>query len=378
MAPGPQMLGGMLLAKGAESLGYHPYPFPQAINSRRFDGRAVCNSCGYCSGYGCAIDARGSAWSFLHQALRAGARLRSRCFVHRVDVSRDGRRAIGVSYLDGQGRRRRARADLVIVAASAIETARLLLLSKTPKHPDGLGNRSGQLGRNLMFHHFTQAAAVFTEKVHAWRGPSTTVTIDDFVGPNKGSAAKAAGLPYLKGGICEVGGTLTLLAEAKAYGALADGWGRKHKDMMRAALVRDHVAGLTMVGEDLPQLANRVDLDPAIRDVHGFPAPRITYSPHRFEEAAAAYYGAKLQAICQAAPGATGSFGGFGDGPTRHVLGTARMGRSAERSVVDGFGRVHDIEDLVIADGSVFVSSGGFNPSLTIMALALRSARRLR
>jgi choline dehydrogenase-like flavoprotein len=266
----------------------------------------------------------------------------------------------------------------VIVAASAIETARLLLLSKTPKHPDGLGNRSGQLGRNLMFHHFTQAAAVFTEKVHAWRGPSTTVTIDDFVGPNKGSAAKAAGLPYLKGGICEVGGTLTLLAEAKAYGALADGWGRKHKDMMRAALVRDHVAGLTMVGEDLPQLANRVDLDPAIRDVHGFPAPRITYSPHRFEEAAAAYYGAELQAICQAAPGATGSFGGFGDGPTRHVLGTARMGRSAERSVVDGFGRVHDIEDLVIADGSVFVSSGGFNPSLTIMALALRSARRLR
>ena len=148
---------------------------------------------------------------------------------------------------------------------------------------DCLGNRSGQLGRNLMFHHFTQAAAVFSDKVHAWRGPSTTVTIDDFVGPDKGPAAKAAGLPYLKGGICEVGGTLPLLAEAKAYSALPHGWGRQHKDMMRAGLVRDHIAGISMIGEDMPQLANRVDLDPSIRDVYGFPVPRITYSPHRFE-----------------------------------------------------------------------------------------------
>jgi len=81
--------------------------------------------------------------------------------------------------------------------------------------------------------------------------------------------------------------------------------------------------------------------------VHGFPAPRITYSPHSFEEAAAAYYGAKLQAICQAAPGATGSFGGFGDGPTRHVLGTARMGRSAER-LQEVAKKLSTVESLVL------------------------------
>jgi choline dehydrogenase-like flavoprotein len=383
MRPNPPMLSGTLLAKGAESLGHHPYPFPMAVNSRRFDHRPRCNSCGYCSGFGCPINARGgAAVSFLHHALRAGARLRSRCFVYRVDVSRDGRRAVGVSYLDRQGRRRHARADVVIVAASAIETARLLLLSATTKHQHGLGNRSGQLGRNLMFHHFTQAAAVFSDKVHAWRGPSTTVTLDDFVGPDKGPAARAAGLPYLKGGICEVGGTLTLLAEAKAYSALPGGWGRQHKDMMRAGLVRDHIAGISMIGEDMPQLANRVDLDPSIRDVHGFPVPRITYSPHRFEQAASAYYAPKLQAICQAAPGATlgidvSALGGFGTNATAHVMGTARMGRSAERSVVDAFGRVRGVEGLLVADGSVFVTSGGFNPTLTIMALALRSARHL-
>ena len=386
MAPNPPMYGGSLLAQGAESLGHHPYPFPMAVNSRRFDGRPRCNSCGYCSGFGCPTNARGgAAVSFLHHALRAGARLRPRCFVHRIDVSRDGRRVLGVSYLDRRGRRRRERADVVILAASAIETARLLLLSLSAAHPGGLGNRSGQVGRNLMFHHFTQAAAFFAEDVHAWQGPSTTVTIDDFVGPDVNDVARAAGVPYVKGGICEVGGTLQLLAEAKTYAAIGGVWGRAHKDLMRAGTVRSHVAGISMIGEDLPQAANRVDLDPALRDVYGFAVPRITYSPHAHELAAAAFYGPKLQAICQAAPGSTMSlaFGADGVGAggmpaTAHILGTARMGSSADTSVVDSFGRVHDVEGLVVADGSVFVSSGGFNPTLTIMALALRAARTLR
>jgi choline dehydrogenase-like flavoprotein len=385
MAPNPPMYGGSLLAEGARSLGYHPYPFPQAVNSRRFDGRPRCNSCGYCSGFGCPINARGgAAVSFLHHALRAGARLRPRCFVHRIDVSRDGRHVRGVSYLDRHGRRRRERADIVILAASAIETARLLLLSSTSAHPRGLGNRSGQVGRNLMFHHFSQAAAIFGETVHAWRGPSTTVTLDDFVGPDFGDAAKAAGVPYLKGGICEVGGTLTLLGEAKAYAGIGGVWGRAHKDLMRGGTIREHVAGISMIGEDLPQLANRVDLDPAIRDVHGFPVPRITYSPHAHELAASAHYQPKLEAICRAAPGATTGLAFDTNAPTaglfpstKHVMGTARMGASADSSVVDGFGRVHEVEGLVVADGSVFVSSGGFNPTLTIMALALRAARTL-
>jgi choline dehydrogenase-like flavoprotein len=394
MRPNPPMYGGSLLARGAESLGYHPYPFPMAVNSRRFDDRPRCNSCGFCSGFGCPINARGgAAVSFLHHALLAGARLRPRCFVYRIDVSRDGRRAIGVSYLDRHGRRRRERADAVIVAASAIETARLLLLSATTRHPHGLGNRSGQLGRNLMFHFFTLGVGFFSERVHAWRGPSTTVTIDDFVGPDFGAAAKAAGLPYLKGGICEVGGTLPLMQEASIYATLPDSWGRQHKDLMRAAVVRDHVAGISMVGEDMPQLANRVDLDPDVRDVYGFPVPRITHSAHSFELAASAYYGQRLQAICQAAPGAlvgapipvAGVAAGTGDqgsqfagsASTAHIMGTARMGASPDSSVVDGFGRVHEIEGLHVADGSVFVSSGGFNPTLTIMALSLRMARHL-
>src|SRR5205814_505860 len=142
-------------------------------------------------------------------------------------------------------------------------------------HPDGLGNGSGQLGRNLMFHFFTLGFGVFAEDVHAWRGPSTTFTLDDFVGPDFSVAATAAGLPYLKGGICEVGGSFDLLQEAGIYSSVPDTWGRLHKDLMRSGLIREHIAGLSMVGEDMPQLANRVDLDPEIRDVYGFPVPRI-------------------------------------------------------------------------------------------------------
>src|SRR5438270_10916794 len=196
MPPNPPMYAGLLFAEGARELGYTAYPFPMAVNSRKYDGRPACNSCGFCSGFGCPINARGgAALSFLHDALLAGAQLRSRSFVCRLDLAPGGRRARGVSYLDAHGKHRTERADIVILAPSAIETARLLLLSANASHPQGVANRSGQLGRNLMFHFFTLAFGLFAEDVHAWRGPNTTFTIDDFVGPDFPPAASAAGLP---------------------------------------------------------------------------------------------------------------------------------------------------------------------------------------
>jgi choline dehydrogenase-like flavoprotein len=388
MAPNPPMYGGLKLAAAAEQLGYHPYPYPMAVNSRPFDGRPVCNSCGFCSGFGCPILARGeAAISFLHQAIRAGARLRTRCFVYRVDLAAGGRRARGVSYLDESGARRTVRADVVILAGSAIETARLLLLSAGPHHREGLGNGSGMVGRNLMFHHFSVGAGVFAERAHAWRGPATTFTLDDFVGPVTGAPARAAGLPYFKGGCCEVGGGVLLLDEAALY-AGAGLHGAALTGALRSLALRDHIAGIQLNAEDMPQSANRVDLDPHIRDFRGFPVPRITYSPHRFELAAAAHFTPLLQQICRtAAPtsesdaiGAQlgGSTGGHaGPYTTAHIMGTARMGDDQRTSVTDRYGRLHQVPNVVLADASVFVSSAGFNPTLTIMALALRAARNI-
>jgi choline dehydrogenase-like flavoprotein len=391
MPPNPPMYGGTLLAEGARRTGHYAYPFPMAVNSMPHLGRPRCNSCGYCSGFGCPINARGgAAVSFLHDALRDGAELRSRCFVHRVDVTRDGRRARGVSYIDANGRRRTERAEIVVLAPSAVETARLLLLSRSAQHPAGLANRSGQVGRNLMFHYFTLGIGLFSEIVHAWRGPSTTFTIDDFVGPVTGRAARAAGLPYFKGGICEVGGSVMLLQEAKLYTTLPNVYGKLLKGLLRGLALRDHIAGLQMIGEDLPQQANRVDLDPGIRDLHGFPVPRITYSSHRFELAASSYFAPRLTAVCTAAPHLNkeaqavvsrlqGQAGNplSGTSSTAHIMGTARMGSNPETSVVDPHGRLHELDNVYVGDASVFASSGGFNPTLTLMALSLRMARHI-
>lgn len=389
MAPNPPMYAGSRLAGAAEQLGYHPYPYPMAVNSRPHLGRPACNSCGFCSGFGCPIHARGgAAISFLHEAIRAGAQLRPRCFVYRVDLARGGRRAVGVAYVDETGARRTVRADVVVLAASAIETARLLLLSAGPHHPHGLGNRSGMVGRNLMFHYFSVGAGVFAERAHSWRGPATTFTLDDFVGPVTGAPARAAGLPYLKGGCCEVGGGTTLLEEANLY-AGAGLRGSALIGALRGLALRDHITGIQLNAEDMPQSSNRVDLDPKIRDFRGFPVPRITHTPHRFELAAAAHFGPLVQQICAtAAPTAetqligtalTGAAGGHtGPYSTAHIMGTARMGDDPRSSVADAFGRLHEVPNVVLADASVFVSSAGFNPSLTIMALALRAAREIR
>jgi choline dehydrogenase-like flavoprotein len=391
MPPNPTMYAGSLLAQGAAAVGKTAYPVPMAVNSQVFEERPRCNSCGFCSGYGCPINARGgAAVSFLHDALRSGAELRSRCFVYRVEMASRSR-AAGVSYLDDAGRTHTVTADIVILAASAMETPRLLLMSANGDHPHGIGNRSDQLGRNLMFHYFTLAGAVFRDDVHALRGPSTTLTMDDFVGPDIPKAATDAGLPYIKGGIEELGGTVGLFAEAGIYSAAFTTGGKPHKDLMKLALLRSHVAGMSMPGEDMPQAANRVDLDPAVRDVYGFPVPRITRSAHPFEVIASNYYGPQMQAVCAAAPGAVASFwipvatlaetGGnpVGDaaaGPasTAHVMGTARMGDDPAASVVNACSRVHEVDNLYVADGSVFASSGGFNPTNTIMSLSLHMA----
>jgi len=391
LPPGAPMYGGTLLAEGAHKAGYYCYPYPQAVHSVPFGGLPACNNCGFCNGFGCPINARGgAAISFLHDALRLGAELRTRCMVRRIDVSRDGRRARGVAYIDADGRERAVSADIVVLAPSAIETARLLLLSASSQHPHGLGNRSGQVGRNLMFHHFSTGVGLFTERIHAWRGPATTFTCDDFVGPVTGRAARDAGLPYFKGGICEVGGGVLLLDEAQLYTELPNAYGTFLKSLLRSLAVRDHIAGIQMMGEDVPQLANRVDLDPKIRDFNGLPVPRITYSPHRFELAAAAHFTPKLARICTSSPGINEGVQSLvdqlsgqhsnplsGSNSTKHIMGTARMGEDPETSVVDGFGRMHELDNVHIADGSVFTTSGGFNPTLTIMALALRAARHI-
>ncbi|MES0873813.1 GMC family oxidoreductase [Sinimarinibacterium thermocellulolyticum] len=385
MPPNPTGYAARLLARGAMNVGWEPFPYPAAVNSQVFDGRPACNSCGLCSSFGCPINARGDALvSYLNPAVRSGrVRVIERALVYRIDTTADGRRATDVRYFDRDGVARSISADKVLIAASPVQTARLLLLSASGAHPHGLGNGSDQVGRNMMFHYFTIGGAVFAYDVQPYRAQSTTVEVDDLVGPFTGPLVQALGVPYIKGGLIQVGGSVPLLLEAYQYAGIGIPPGAAHKTLMQLGFIRKHLAAIQFVGEDLPQANNRVDLDPEVRDWRGLPVPRVTWSPHAHERAGAAYTAPLLLAMLQATPGATGAIvlpdPLLSDRPTlsAHHAGTARFGLDPATSVCDRWGKLHECDNVHVVDGSLFPTFPGFNPTLTIFANALRIARAI-
>ena len=384
---GPPQFSSLLEASGAEVAGLHPFPVPMAINSVPYDGRPACNNCGFCSHYGCPIHARVGGLAPLRRALLAGAELRSEAFVARVE--RQGTKATGVTWIDAAGASHTEKADLVVLAANAIESARLALLSELPD-PEGV------LGKYLMMHWFTAGFAVFLgERVHAWRGRSTTHACDDFADPEfpgARAAAAAAGLPYMRAGVLELGGTQDPISEAKTYQFLLSvlqaekPFGTSFKELMRASLLRDRLAGVEMIGEDLPYRTNAVDLDPNVKDYRGFPVARITFAPGQHELLAQSFYIPRLTAVLELS-GAQGAAAvpetssdqfpvAANDVPIgAHIMGGLRMTADPKLGATDGWGRIHTMDNVVVSDGAVFTSSGGHNPTLTIMATALRNAR---
>ena len=365
MPPGPPMYVALLASEGATKLGYHPFPYPTAVNSRPYRGRPACVDCGFCSGYGCPNNSKGSpAVTFLRDALLTGnCQLRYNTTVTRLIAG--GGAVSAVEYIAPDGRTERAQADVYILAASAIESARLCLLS------DDLGNSSGAVGRNLMFHLQTIGVGIFQQRVHGHRGRAVTHGMSDFRGVPSDPGRPLAG-------IIEFGAASELISEAKTYALALGQHGERLKDFMQQSPLRDHLMGLTMQAEDAPQLTNRVDLDPAVRDVYGLPAARITYQSHAWELAAREFYTPKLIELVREA-GAQFGFVAPRDVPpgSRHIMGTLRMGDDPSSSVCDRWGKLHDLENVYCADGAVFVTSSGYNPTLTIQALALRAAANI-
>jgi choline dehydrogenase-like flavoprotein len=387
MPPGPPQYSSLVVAEGCRKVGLHPFPAAMAINSREYDGRPVCNNCGFCSDYGCPIQARIGALAPLRKALLAGAELRPSSWV--VSIERSGRKATGVTWIDERGRRHTESADVVVLGANAIESARLAHLSGLPDPHD-------VCGRCVMFHWFTDGSGIFLEeRLHAYRGRDHTHDIDDFADPDfpgARAAAKKAGLPYFRAGKVEMGGTDPPLEEAQQYQVVLGYVAPEHpfgvafKELMRASLLRDRLLGLTLMGEDLPYSANRVDLDPHVRDFRGLPVARITYGPGPHELAAQAFYMPWLTRMLKAAGAAVAiaipqqpshrfPIGESVPPSTDHVMGGMRMGSDPRTSVTDETGRHHQLDNVFVADGSVFPTSGGHNPTLTIMATAYRNAK---
>ncbi|MEQ1440134.1 GMC family oxidoreductase [Fontimonas sp. SYSU GA230001] len=408
----PANYGAKLFEQAARSLGLHPFPTPVCINNGRYTlddpellagsaplSRHGCSYCGMCSSHGCPHEAKGDTRvSALELAQRTGrCTILPDCNAIHVEI-RDGR-AQHVVYIDGRGRLQSVAGDRIVLACGVVDTPRLALLSEMPRD---LVNHD-VLGRYLTVHHFPGAIGIFQERIDFHRGFWSMRCLDDFY----------FGVPaVLGGGGRQYGfGNVQTIGPSSGYpltngGIIATAkfapWGANHKTAMR--LMFGHMQWFGMIGQDPPVATNRVDLDPSVTDAYGLPVARITYRHHPNDYAVAAQVLPHFAALLTAM-GATSTqvFGPLVSpsaipqflpqdllqrGPLRgvpnpiaglqnHQHGTMRCGHDPDTSVVDAHCRFHGIPNLYIADGSVLPGSGGYNPTLTIQAMAWRTARAM-
>ncbi len=375
--PHPDRTASLRFKRGARKLGYHPFPTPMAINSRPYGGRPACIYGGACGGYGCPIGAKGTTFAIsLPKAQRTGRLdLRPNSLAFEITVGRGGR-ARSVRYIDQVSREEREiSARNIFVCGNAVGTPHLLLMSKSGSFPDGLANSSGLVGRNLMLHLFTAAEFTLDGPGHALTGLESHAAIDDL-------HASETSRGFIRGGVIAEENyaikqpLLHALLAGNEFPGADRTWGARFKDYLR---MFPRTASVVLVGEDLPMESNRVDLDPGVKDAYGLPVPRITHRQHPNDLAMSRWYAERLLEIGDAA-GAIESWVGFSvteEEPMKgsaHLHGTCRMGDDPGHSVVNRWCRSHDVKNLWMVDGSCFPTSGGYNPTLTILANAFRVA----
>src|SRR5215469_7009974 len=351
---------GKVLFAGAKKMGYTQFlTTNMAINSVPRDGRASCQQTGFCI-QGCTF---GAKWSTLYTEIpRAEAtgktEIRSESQVLHIEQDQSGK-VTGVVYADPTGAIERQKARIVCVAGNAIETPRLLLNSSSSMFPQGLANSSGQVGCNYMKHMTSTVFAVFDKPVHMYRGTAQSGIVMD-----------EARLDTQRG---FVGGyQMELLPQGLpsfAQNIVPNAWGRD-----RAWIVDNYVnvAGVWLIGEDLARETNRVSLHPDRKDKYGLPIPDIHVDDHPNDLAMQKHAIGQADALYKSI-GAKRTVHRL-PFPSTHNMGTCRMSENPRDGVVNRWGQSHHIRNLFVSDGSQFTSSGGENPTLTIVALAIRQA----
>jgi choline dehydrogenase-like flavoprotein len=367
LPPAPLGKHGRKLVAGYEKLGWQWWPTEQVLTTQAYDGRPACDFKSYCP-FGCPQGALGTVdvtyWRKALRSPRNGVDLRTNARVREITVHPDGR-ARGALYYDAEGGLREVRAKVVVLAAGGLGTPRLLLLSTSARHPDGLANSSGLVGRNLMVHLQTFVIGRFAEPLQSWQGTwGGTVSTRQFYETDPAN-------DYLRGFVisgCPGWSPLNLALQVAP-------WGAEHHAAIDAHL--NHELALFTCGEDLPDLNNRVELDWDNLDSSGLPGVKTFYAIDENGKRLSAAMIAKARQLLEAA-GAE-SIRDFGFSPLFgwHLMGTARMGSDPADSVVDADNRAHDVLNLFIADSSSLATSGGVNPTSTIQAVALRCAERI-
>jgi len=349
-----------VMYSGAKKLGYQEvHTGNMAINSQPRDGRGRCMQLGFCF-QGCKS---GAKWSTLYTELpkaesTGNLDLRPESHVSKIEHDDKGK-VTGVVYFDKAGKEQRQKARIVCVAGNSIETPRLLLLSASNMFKDGLANSSGQVGRNYMRHMTGSVYAAFKNPVNMYRGTTMAGIIRDEAvhNPKRGFAGGyemetlALGVPFM--------------AAFLDPGAWGDdfAWWMDHYT---------NIAGMWLVGEDMPREGNRITLNGNVKDKWGLAAPNVHFDDHDNDIAMRNHAFAQGEKVYKAA-GAIRTYR-TPPYPSTHNLGTCRMGASAKDSVCNAYGQTHDIANLFISDGSQFTTGGAENPTLTIVTLAIRQA----
>ena len=370
MPPIPLGVLGETVAKGFNTLDWHWWPSESAIATQPYNGRDQCLNLGPCAS-GCAQGAKASTdITYWPEAIRRGVELKTRARVREITVNENGM-ASGVIYYDQDGAEHEQRAEIVIVACNGIGTPRLLLNSTSARFPNGLANSSGLVGKNLMLHAMSVTQGVFEQPMQGYMGPiGCSLWSKEFyeTDPQRGYA-RGYTMEILRGN-----GPVSAAQMGMALGMLP--WGDGHHAAFQQMF--DKTATIVAVGEDLPEEENCVTLDPDLTDGHGIPAPKINYRLGENSRKMLAHAGERSTEVLKAA-GAVFVTPPITEGiASGHAMGTTRMGMDPQRSVVNEWGRSHDIKNLFIADSSMFVTAGGVNPTSTLQALALYVADNIK
>ena len=373
LPPLPIKSSGVLLEKAAKKLGLNAQQEPHAILSQPFNGRSGCLHCGHCMYFGCEVGAKSSTLAAMIPLAEATGRceIRDRSAVFRIETDASGR-AREVLYYDRDGNEQGQLAKAVIVSANGAETPRLLLLSASESHPDGLANSSGFVGRNLMLNAHGLVNGVFEQQLNDYKSVQVSRIIHDFY-----ESDESRGF-YGGGGI----DARPLFSATPIFHSImgmppdVPRWGKAWKDAFAHNFTRQMsmVAATTSLAMD----RNNVTLDPKNTDQWGRPSLRTTYRDHDDDLSMVRFLVGKCEELMDAAGAKKQwSFDVVPSAGGAHLLGTARMGDDPASSVVDRYHRSHDVPNLFICDGSSLVTSGRGQPTMTIMALAFRAAEHI-
>lgn len=370
LPPAPLGEMGRRVARVHNRLGWHWWPAPNAIATRPYGPLRPCMQRATCM-WGCVEKAKGSV-DLTHwpQLIQRGVELLTGARVRRLELNGSGLIS-GAVYTDREGRECFQPAAVTVLAANGIGTPRLLLLSRSAGHPNGLANSSGLVGRRLMLHPFGTVVGLFEDDLHSTHGLwGQHIHCLEFYETDSSRGF----LRGAKWGLQPTGGPLSM-TRSYPWGENNSIWGPQFHQQLRERL--GHSAMWGIIAEDLPEAANQVVLDPRLKDSDGNPAPKVIYRMSENSRRLLRFHLERAKESLEAAGAYQVVIAPLIRETGWHILGTCKMGDDPSSSVVDAWGRCHDVSNLFIFDGSIWPTSSGMNPTATIAAMALRCAEHL-